>query len=216
MAVATTWVPMGAQVPILSPNDYPNPSSGQHKGFMKIKISKNFHMPLSSLSSVKAAKSSLARGQKGGGGGTGGSWNWDPGPLPWVKGSIYKKKVLWDPSPNAHIAATMRKEVLTPSRSTGYPGAGGYGGQNPKNHWGIIFGPKMMILQTVRRHKPTVGLSYVNDPKKGGYTMLVRALDLTTSLRSDLEMCDNPCQLAHCRVRKDWFISPHSSFHGRR
>ena len=38
-----------------------------------------------------------------------------------------------------------------PPLKKGYPGAGGYGGQNPKNHWGIIFGPKMMILQGVRR-----------------------------------------------------------------
>ena len=30
---ASTWVPMGAQVPILSPNDHPNPSHGQRKGF---------------------------------------------------------------------------------------------------------------------------------------------------------------------------------------
>ena len=39
----------------------------------------------------------------------------------------------------------------TPPLKKGYPGAGGYGGQNAKNHWGIIFGPKMMILQGVRR-----------------------------------------------------------------
>ena len=32
---ATTWVPMGAQVPTLSPNDQPNPSQGQTEGFRK-------------------------------------------------------------------------------------------------------------------------------------------------------------------------------------
>ena len=32
---ATTWVPMGAQVPILPPNDHPNPSQGRQKGFGK-------------------------------------------------------------------------------------------------------------------------------------------------------------------------------------
>ena len=37
-----------------------------------------------------------------------------------------------------------------------------------KNHWGIIFGPKMMILQWLRRHKPYIGVCYTNDPKKGG------------------------------------------------
>ena len=30
--VATTWVPMGTQVPVLSPNDHPNPSQGQQGG----------------------------------------------------------------------------------------------------------------------------------------------------------------------------------------
>ena len=75
---------------------------------------------------------------------------------PWVRRSIYKKKVLQDPGPNTQTAATIHKEVLTPPKK-GYPGAGGNGGHNPKNHWGIIFGPKMMILQKV-----------TNDPKKGG------------------------------------------------
>ena len=41
---------------------------------MKNRISKNFHVPLNSLSSVKTAKSSLPRGQMGGGGG--GDWGY--------------------------------------------------------------------------------------------------------------------------------------------
>ena len=87
-----------------------------------------------------------------GGGGERGTWSWDARPPPWVRGSIYKKKVLRDPGPNTHTAATIRKEVLTPPhppplQKKGVPKCrGGYGGQNPKNHWGIIFGPKMMIL----------------------------------------------------------------------
>ena len=32
---ATIWVPVGAQVPVLPPNDHPNPSQGQQKGFGK-------------------------------------------------------------------------------------------------------------------------------------------------------------------------------------
>ena len=122
---------------------------------------------------------------------TGGTWSRDPGPPPWARGSIYKKKVLQDPGPNTHTAATIHKEVLTPPPSPpppqkkGYPGAGGHGGQNPKNYWGVIFGPKMMILQGVRRQKPYIGVCYANDPKKGGYTTLAPALDLTTSLRGD-------------------------------
>ena len=39
----------------------------------------------------------------------------------------------------------------TQSANLSLRGGGGYRGQNPKNHWGIIFGPKMMILQGVRR-----------------------------------------------------------------
>ena len=54
-----------------------------------------------------------------------------------------------------------------------------------KNHWGIIFGPKMMILQGVRRQKPYIGVCYANDPQKRGYMTLALALDLPTSLRGD-------------------------------
>ena len=64
----------------------------------------------------------------GGGGATGGTWSWDPGPPPWVRGSIYKKKGLREPGPNTHTEATVRKEVLTPPLKKGYPGAGGGGG----------------------------------------------------------------------------------------
>ena len=35
---ATTWVPLGAQVPVLSPNHHPNPSQGRQKGFGKRRI----------------------------------------------------------------------------------------------------------------------------------------------------------------------------------
>ena len=40
----------------------------------------------------------------------------------------------------------------------------------------------MMILQGVKHWKPYIGVCYANDPKKGGYTTLAPALDLTTSL----------------------------------
>ena len=106
---------------------------------MNNRISKNFHVPLNSLSSVKTAKSSLARGHMGGGV-TGGTWSWDLGPRHGLGGPYTRK---------SSSGPTIRKEVLTPPPQKGYPGAGGYGGQNPKNHWGIIFGPKMMTLQGV-------------------------------------------------------------------
>ena len=47
--VATTWVPMGAQVPVLSLNHHPNPSQGRHKGFEKRRISEILQMSLNSL-----------------------------------------------------------------------------------------------------------------------------------------------------------------------
>ena len=47
-------------------------------------------------------------------------------------------------------------------------GGGATGVKIQKNHWVIIFGPKMMILQRVRRQKPYIGVCYANDPKKGG------------------------------------------------
>ena len=80
-------------------------------------------MPLNSQSSVKTAKSSLARGHMGGGG----DWGYlelGPGTPPWVRGSIYKKKVLQEPGPNTHTAATIGKEVLTPPPK-GVPRYGG-------------------------------------------------------------------------------------------
>ena len=147
----------------------------------------------------------------GGGGGTGGTWSWDPGSSPWIRGSIYKKKVLEAPGPNTHTAATIRKEFLTPPPPHPPPQKrgtqvreGGYGAQNPRNHWGIIFGPKMMILQRVGRQKPYIGVCYANDPKKGGYTTLAFALDPTTSLRCDflrhLRGLVFPMPFGHMRV----------------
>ena len=66
--VATACVPMGAQVPALSPNDHPSPSQGQHKGFGK---SRSFANVQPAHASVKTAKSSPPRAQGGGGGGQG-------------------------------------------------------------------------------------------------------------------------------------------------
>ena len=120
------------------------------------------------------------------GGLTGGTRSLDPGPPPWVRGSIYKKKALQDPGPNTHTAAAIRKEVLTsppptpPPKKRGTRVGGGWGDQNRKIHRGIIFSPKMTILQGVRHPVPYLGVSYKNDPKKGGYMAYAPALDLTT------------------------------------
>ena len=82
----------------------------------------------------------------------------------------------------------MQRSIDPPPKKKGYPGTGGYRGQNSKIYWAIIFGPKMMVLQGVRHQKPYLGVCYANDPKKGegvGYTTPVPALDPTTSLRGD-------------------------------
>ena len=64
-----------------------------------------------------------------------------PGTPPSVRGSIYKKKILQDPGPNTHTAATIRQEVLTPPLGAPTPttqkrvrGVGGYAGvRGPKS-----------------------------------------------------------------------------------
>ena len=56
----------------------------------------------------------------------------------------------------------------TPRPEKGVPRYGGYRGQNRKIPWGIIFSPKMMILQRVEHPVPYLGVPYANDPKKGG------------------------------------------------
>ena len=72
------------------------------------------------------------------------TWSWDPGPPPWVRGSIYKKKFLQDPGPNTHTAATIRQEVSTPPKK-GVPrcGGGGYGGSKSKK----IIGGSFLVLK---------------------------------------------------------------------
>ena len=55
---ATMWVPMGSQVPILSPYDHPshpNPSQRQPEGFRKCGIVENFPVPLCSLNNSNFA-----------------------------------------------------------------------------------------------------------------------------------------------------------------
>ena len=79
-----------------------------------------------------------------GGGATGGTWSWNPGPLPWVRGSIYKKKVLEDPGPNTHTAATIRNEVLTPPpKKQGVPRCGGGTGVKIQK----IIGGSILVLK---------------------------------------------------------------------
>ena len=57
-----TWVPMGARVPVLSPNDHPNPSPGATQGFGKKSIFEISQVP----------KTQQFWGFWGGGGGGGG------------------------------------------------------------------------------------------------------------------------------------------------
>ena len=66
----------------------------------------------------------------GGGGGLG-YLELGPGTPPWVRGSIYKKKILQDPGLNPHTTA-IRKEVFTPPHPKAVLGYRGGGGQNGK------------------------------------------------------------------------------------
>ena len=43
---ATTWVPMGARVPVVSPNDHTNPSKRRQKGLEKSQDFEIFQVPL--------------------------------------------------------------------------------------------------------------------------------------------------------------------------
>ena len=58
---------MGAQVPLLSPNDHPNPSWVQPNGFMKNGIFKKLSRATKQPIQCENNKSSLARGHMGGG-----------------------------------------------------------------------------------------------------------------------------------------------------
>ena len=98
---------------------------------MKNRISKNFHVPLNSLSSVKTAKSSPARGHMGGA-----DWGYlelGPGdPRHGLGGPYTRKKIPRDPGPNTH---TIRKEILTPppKRGTQVRGGGVRGSKSKKS-----------------------------------------------------------------------------------
>ena len=52
---------------------------------------------------------------------------------------MYKKKVAPDLGPNPHIAAAIRKAVLTPPPQKGVPGYGGLQGSKTKNSLGDHF-----------------------------------------------------------------------------
>ena len=83
-------------------------------------------------------------------------------------------------------------------------------------HWGIVLLGKIMILQGVGHPISCLGVCYANDPKKGGYTTPAPALDLTTSLRGDLQLTtyqtspldllvSAPCPAPYCaQSETDW------------
>ena len=87
---------------------------GGRRVFEKVEFFGNLAGVTKQPSSVKTAKSSLARAHRGGRGGAGGTWSSDPGPPPWVRGSMYKRKFAPDLGSNPHTAPRIRKEVLTP------------------------------------------------------------------------------------------------------
>ena len=112
-----TWAPVSKW----SPNDHPNPSHGQRKGFGRSQIfEKIFSRRMSAL---KPGESSLARahGERGLTGDTSSS---DLGP-PRLGSGVHIQRIV-DPDPIPHMAASICKEVLTPPRpKTGVPSSGG-------------------------------------------------------------------------------------------
>ena len=128
---------------------------------------------------------------------------------------MYKKKVARDLGPNPHTAPRIRKEVLTPPRhppQKGVPGYGGLKGSETKNfHWGIIFSPKMMILQGVGHPVPYLGVSYANDPKKGGVYGVHTCAWSNNPLRGDLKytaMHQQQCLVQPANTRENLNIQP--------
>ena len=179
---AITWAAMGAQVPVLSPNDHPNPSQ---TGLGKSRILKICQLPLNSLTNVKI----LTGKGPWGGGGEQGRPEFCSGPLPWVRGSICKKKIFRT-QVQIHIQRPQYAKKAPPPRpppNTPTPpkrgtqvGGEGVGGSQPKNSLGIIFRPKMTILQGVRCLIPYLGVCYANDPEGEGGMAPTPPLDLTT------------------------------------
>ena len=147
---ATTWVSMGAQVPAFSLNHHLDPSQGRQKGFQKSVILDILQVSLNSHIQRENSQILTSKGPWGGGGGaTGGTRSSDLGPQPWVRGSMYKKRVALDLGPNPHTAPRIRKEVLTPdppptppappAPQKGVPGYGGLKGSKTKNSLGDHF-----------------------------------------------------------------------------
>ena len=135
---------------------------------MKNRISKNFHVPLNSLSSVKTAKSSLARGHMAGGGlGVPGFGTRDPRH---GLGGPYTRKKFFRTQVQIHTQRPQyAKKCCPPPPKRGTQVRGGTGVKIQKNYWGIIFGPKMMILQGVRCQKTIHwGMLRKGPQKRGG------------------------------------------------
>ena len=76
---ATTWVPMGAQVPVLSLNHHSNPSQGRQKGFQKSRILEILQVSLNSLLQRVNGEVLTSKDAWGGGGGDRGYLEFGPG-----------------------------------------------------------------------------------------------------------------------------------------
>ena len=110
---------------------------------MKNRISKNFHVPLNSLSSVKTATSSLPRGHMAGGRlGVPGVGTWDPrhglgGPF--TRKKFFRNQVQIHTQQPQYVEKFLDPPPPPPPPpKRGTQEWGGYRGQNPKNHWGAF------------------------------------------------------------------------------
>ena len=89
-------------------------------------------------------------------------------------------------------------------KAEGYPGPGWKGGRNRKIHWGIIFGPKMMILQGVRR-LDTISWGMLRERPQKGWGIR----------RPRLRLIYQPLFEVMCKMENDGPLAPPVTIQGR-
>ena len=162
-SVATTWVPIGARVPVLFPNDHPNPSQRRQKGFGKMRIFGNFPPTCQRENGQVLAGKGPGRGR--------GTRSSDPRPPPLVRGGPGPCTRKTCSGPGSKLTYTLRKTILTPTplpNKWRQDTRGWLAAVNIKKIcWGIVLSPKAMILQGVGHPISCFNVCYANAPKQG-------------------------------------------------
>ena len=106
---ATTWVPLGAQVPVLSLNQHPKPSQWRRKGFRQRRSSEILHVSLNSLhdSNSGAFGGGMARA----------IWAWWPlRGSPWVLKYPYCHEIITQTHPRGDTSVLEKGEFRKPCK----------------------------------------------------------------------------------------------------